>query len=196
MKPEPAARLRFDTGGFCITFVFGMVMFTLLPVGWLNRMTHEHPVLALCASGILFVFLAMVQGGLRLQDDKVLKGFLARGDFEQELGWTLSSMFGFVATFAVFIDSLNRVFTGQFQQVSDPGLFTWLLFSLENVLDIVLFGIPDIYDTHISAVMPRSFAAKTILVIFRLVVELELIITVVRFITIFRRAKRGDESQD
>jgi hypothetical protein len=77
-----------------------------------------------------------------------------------------------------------------FANASEVGWWAWTAFGIDNLLESVLFDLPTIYDLHLSEVHPAGFRTRTMLVGYRLLVDLVLLRAILSLIKAIKEARK------
>lgn len=121
-------------------------------------------------------------------------GFLSRGwrKFRGSLVFILASYpLLYTLAFAMACRELQHVYGIGFSEVH--SLWQWVAFGLDNLLEIVLADIPEIYGLELSRIEPASFVARTLVLAFRLSLDLLLLAWAAKCIRIALARRRERE---
>jgi hypothetical protein len=67
------------------------------------------------------------------------------------------------------------------------GYWHWMRFGCANLLEAVLFDIPDVYDWNLSEIHPSAFWSRSILFVFRTSLELMVVTAIIKEASVARR---------
>lgn len=102
----------------------------------------------------------------------------------------------FVLCFALVFYGANKVYPGVYFQESDLGLWAWLLFALDAILQVVTLDFLDVYELEISPIgIPESFVAKTVLYSYKVVLSVGLVSVFLQTLRAIRAAKEPSQEE-
>jgi len=114
-------------------------------------------------------------------------GFLSSGwqDLKGSIVLVFSSYVLFYTLFfALACRELYSVFGLGFTLDGAEGVWPWLGFGLDNLLEIILLDVPEIYGLALSPIQAESFAAASAVLAFRLSLDVVLIKWVLECLTL------------
>jgi hypothetical protein len=100
-----------------------------------------------------------------------------------------------VLIFAFLTRDASALWTGLFESRGATSIVPWVYFGLDNLLDSVLFDGPSIYDLHLSRIEPHGFFGRSIVLLFRLAIDISLIHATLSTWRIWRKRAREEKSQ-
>lgn len=80
----------------------------------------------------------------------------------------LGTLTGCIVLFTYFSRAQYLASSAYYAGADGPALGTWLFYCLNSFFDAVLLGAPSMFGFEISAVAPRTFSARMMLYVFRL----------------------------
>ena len=131
---------------------------------------------------LLFISLGIVSlyyvgwgATLKKRSEKSLKYSYGQDDLVMEC----SCIVALFIMFGLFFQDLHYLFPEFFIVEGNGTYLHWLIFTLENIFESMV-DILTIYDIKVSGIQPNHTVAKTVILIFRLTVNVVLIILMIR----------------
>lgn len=165
-----------------VVLFYGFASFGALIADWLPLLIYLYFMAAAmrCLKRALWL---EAEVGFLSRDWKRLRGSLVFVLASYPLLYTLA--------FAMACRELQNVYAIGF--VPDLSLWQWVAFGLDNLLEIVLADVPAIYGIELSRIEPMSFAARTLVLVFRLSLDLLLLAWAARCIRLALSGRRERE---
>ncbi|MDH5565026.1 MAG: hypothetical protein OEY91_15560 [Nitrospirota bacterium] len=130
----------------------------------------------LCMSlGILSLYYVGWGATLKKRSEKSLKYSYGQDDLVLEC----SCVVGLLIMFGLFFQNLHGQFPDFFIVEGKGTYLNWLVFTVENIFESVV-DVLTIYDIKFSGIQPNHAASKTIILLFRLTVNVVLLILMIR----------------
>jgi hypothetical protein len=130
----------------------------------------------LCMSlGILSLYYVGWGATLKKRSEKSLKYSYGQDDLVLEC----SCVVGLLIMFGLFFQNLHDQFPNFFIVEGNGSYLNWLIFTLENIFESMV-DILTIFDIKFSGIEPNHAVAKTVILLFRLTVNVVLIILIIR----------------
>jgi hypothetical protein len=139
------------------------------------RVLSEWLPLLFIGLGILSLYYVGWGATLKKRSEKSLKYSYGQDDLAMEC----SCVVALFIMFALFFQDLHHQFP-EFFIVEGKGTYlNWLVFTVENIFESVV-DVLTIYDIKFSGIQPNHAASKTIILLFRLTVNVVLLILMIR----------------
>lgn len=97
----------------------------------------------------------------------------------------------FTSVFGIFCMELNNVYPMGFDVPKDASLLTWIGFGFDNLLEAVLFDLLNVYNISFSNINQANFATQTLVMGFRLFIDLLILKLMINYIKKMRKLKGG-----
>jgi hypothetical protein len=157
----------------CMPHVAFVFFFLIIAEG--SRVLSEWFPLMFIGLGILSVYYVGWKATLKKRSEKSLKYAYGQDDLAMEC----SCVFALFIMFGLFFQDLHHQFPGFFIVKAEATYLHWLLFTVENIFESVV-DVLSIYKIRFSGIQPSDNLAKTVILLFRLTVNVVLILLIIR----------------
>ena len=172
----------------CMPHALSVSLFLLIAQG--SRIVSEMLPLLFIGLGILFLYLVGWRATFTKRSEKSLKYSYGQDDLAMEC----SCVFAIFIMFGLFFRNLHHNFPGFFSVVDNATYLNWLIFTAENIFESLL-DVLGLYEINFSGIQPTDNWAKTTVLLFRLTVNVVVIVLIARnwrnFRTYWRLNKKG-----
>ncbi len=131
--------------------------------------------LLLVGLGILSLYFVGWKASLKKRSEKSLKYAYGQDDLAIEC----SCVFALIMMFGLFFQGLHHQFPDLFMVKDGATYLHWLFFTLENIFESI-FDVLSLYEIKLSGIQPTDNLAKSLILFFRLTVNVVVLILIVR----------------
>jgi hypothetical protein len=183
----PAVRVRLH-GEDRIRAFIGWTILSLVYIGvsfLIRGANHKLPLILYGFSLVMIVFYTILVEFTPAREDVDSTGRRYR-----LWGLLFLAMWMIMVTvvFGLFMEELYHAYPAGFGISSDPGPLAWLGFAFDNLGEALLLDVMNIYDLSFSGIRTSSFGTKTLVLGFRLFVDL----IVLKFLIGYARSLKGN----
>jgi len=140
-----------------------------------SRLLSEWFPLLFIGLGILSLYFVGWKATLKKRSEKSLKYSYGQDDLAMECSCVLALFL----MFGLFFQDLHHQFPEFFMVEGDATYLKWLLFTIENIFESIV-DVLSIYEIKFSGIQPNHSVAKTVILLFRLTVNVVLILLIIR----------------
>ncbi len=157
----------------CIPHAISVSLFLLIAEG--SRFLSELFPLLFIGLGIFFLYLVGWRATFNERSEKSLKYSYGQDDLAMEC----SCVFALFIMFGLFFRDLHHNFPDFFIVGDEATYLNWLIFTVENIFESLL-DVLGLYEISFSGIQPTDNWAKSTTLVFRLTVNVIVIVLIAR----------------
>lgn len=163
----------------------------ILPIPFILDRAKHNAGLALVGLAALLCIYYYIAHRVCAHPDVESQGTEGYLNVERRLNILLIILLVAAPLFGLWCRALYRIDNTAFLYGGQEDTWNWISYGLDNLMDVLLFGLGEIYDLHLSEIAAGRWSARTGVFAFRLLTALLLVEAIVRYWRYIRRRVRG-----